>query len=478
MPKTLEKILVLSTDFLTINMAWIIYSYLRIESGLFQVIIMPERIVAMVVVYFYWLVIFTFVGMYRTWFAASRFDEISTLFKASFVGIFILFFLIFLDDYVKHVSSPTRILIFIYWGLFLFLVGSGRLFIRAFQRRMLIKGYGRKNALIIGFNPRAFDVHDQLVKHKALGLDVVGYIVVHDEKLNGSYNGINVIGKTTDLALLADQYNVKEVIISLDKSGLESIHPRQESENDAIIEIIGICDAKDIRIKIVPDLYEILSGQARTSQIYGITLIDIMPQLMPEWEKKLKRLIDVVVSFFVLIITSPVFLFTAIAIKLESKGPVFFVQERSGMNGEPFRMIKFRSMRADAEKKTGPIWSQKNDPRITKVGQFIRKVRIDEVPQFINVLVGTMSVVGPRPERPFFVDKLAKEIPYYKRRLKVRPGITGWAQVKHKYDETIEDVKVKLRYDLFYIENMSIRMDFKIMFRTVFVMLFGKGHYE
>jgi exopolysaccharide biosynthesis polyprenyl glycosylphosphotransferase len=476
--KTTEKILVLIADFLTINLAWIIYSYLRIESGLFQVIIMPERIIAMIVVYFYWLIIFTFVGMYRTWFAASRFDEISTLFKASFVGIFILFFLIFIDDYVKNVSSPARILIFIYWGLFLLFVGSGRLFIRGFQRRLLIKGYGRKNALIIGFNPRAFDVHDQLVKHKALGLDVVGYLVVHEEKLNQSYNGISVLGKTRDLAAIADQYNVKEVIISLDKRGLESLEPRQESENDAIINIIGVCDSKDIRIKIVPDLYEILSGQARTSQIYGITLIDIMPQLMPEWEKKLKRMIDILVSLVVLILTSPVFLVTAIAIKLESKGQVFFVQERSGLNGEPFKMIKFRSMRADAEKKTGPVWSQKNDPRITKVGQFIRKVRIDEVPQFINVLLGTMSVVGPRPERPFFVERLAMEIPYYKRRLKVRPGITGWAQIKHKYDESIEDVKVKLRYDLFYIENMSIRMDFKIMFRTVFVMLFGKGHYE
>jgi len=135
-------------------------------------------------------------------------------------------------------------------------------------------------------------------------------------------------------------------------------------------------------------------------------------------------------------------------------------------------------MRKDAEKLTGPVWSQKDDPRITGVGKIIRKVRIDEIPQMINVLTGEMSLVGPRPERPFFVEKLAGEIPYYKRRLKVRPGVTGWAQVKHKYDETIEDVKIKLRYDLFYIENMSLRMDFKIIFRTIFVVLFGKGHYN
>ena len=231
-------------------------------------------------------------------------------------------------------------------------------------------------------------------------------------------------------------------------------------------------------MKIVPDLYEILSGQARTSQIYGIPLIDIMPQLMPEWEKKLKRIFDIIISLLILIITSPVLIITAIAIKIDSTGKVFFRQERCGINGSIFKILKFRSMRKDAEKHTGPVWSQKDDPRITKVGKFIRRVRIDEIPQMINVLKGEMSIVGPRPERPYFVEKLSEEIPYYKRRLKVRPGITGWAQVKHKYDETIEDVKVKLRYDLFYIENMSLRMDFKILLRTVFVVLLGKGHYE
>jgi exopolysaccharide biosynthesis polyprenyl glycosylphosphotransferase len=183
------------------------------------------------------------------------------------------------------------------------------------------------------------------------------------------------------------------------------------------------------------------------------------------------------VSFIILIITLPACVITAIAIKLESPGPMLFTQERCGLNGSLFWIYKFRSMRRDAEKLTGPVWSQKDDPRITKVGKFIRKVRIDEIPQMFNVLKGEMSIVGPRPERPFFVEKLSDEIPYYRRRLKVRPGITGWAQVKHKYDESIEDVKIKLRYDLFYIENMSLRMDFKIIFRTIFVVLFGKGHY-
>ncbi|NWF50119.1 MAG: undecaprenyl-phosphate glucose phosphotransferase [Ignavibacteriaceae bacterium] len=467
MNKTIEKILILLSDFITINLAWLIYWYIRIQSGLFDVISMPEFFLPMIVVYAYWLIIFTFVGMYRTWFASSRIDELVTLFKASIVGVFILFFLIFLDDYIHNISSGTRILIFIYWSLFIFFVGSGRLLLRSFQRRLLINGFGRKNTLIVGFNPKAFEVFDQLKHHRALGLDVVGFIDQNEENKDETYKECRKIGSVKKLDTFIEQNMVKEVIIALEKD-----------DHDILIEVIAKCEGRNVGIKIVPDLYEILSGQARTSQIYGIPLIDIMPQLMPEWEKTAKRLLDIIISFIILILTLPIFIIVSIAIKLDSPGPVFFVQERMGMNGKIFRIVKFRSMKQDAEKYTGPVWSQKDDPRVTRVGRIIRKVRIDELPQFINVLSGEMSIVGPRPERPFFVEKLSHEIPYYKRRLKVRPGITGWAQVKHKYDESIEDVKIKLRYDLFYIENMSLRMDLKILFRTIFVVLFGKGHYE
>lgn len=405
--------------------------------------------------------------MSRTWFALSRLDELSSLFKAIFVGIFILFVLILYDDYQLGVTTSVRFFIIIYWGILFGLVGFGRVFIRSIQKKLLINGFGRRNALIVGFNYKANEIHDSIVKNRALGLDVVAYVGVQKSELNNSYYNIPVVSTIQDLGNVIDKYSIKDIIISL------GWH-----EEEAILDVISRCDEKNVDIKIVPDLYNIISGQAKVTQLHTFPLIDIMPGLMPEWEKKLKRLMDILLSLGLIIFSLPITLISSLIIKLESKGPVFYKQERMGLNGKLFKIYKFRSMVSDAEKISGPVWSTKDDPRITRFGKFIRKVRIDEIPQTLNILKGDMSFVGPRPERPFFVEKLSNEIPLYKRRLKVRPGVTGWAQVKHKYDENIEDVKLKTRYDLFYIENMSLRMDFKIIFRTVFVVLFGKGHFD
>ncbi len=467
MSKKVEKILVLLVDFVAINSASIAFIYFRVESGLFEILTEPAVFLAMGVLYFYWLIIFTFVGMYRTWFASSRFDELSNLFKASFFGIFVLFFAILYDDSVHGIASSNRFLILIYWAVFLFFVGFGRVSIRSFQRSLLIKGIGRRNAVIIGFNAKANSMHNTIDEYRALGLDIIGYLAVKDENVGKAYGDVKVLDTYRNVKKILKEKNVSEIILAL-----------EAHEADVLMQVVADCEMEEVSIKIIPDLYEIISGQARTSQIYGFPLIDIMPQLMPEWEKKIKRILDIVISLLILILSLPVTIFTAVAIKIDSKGPVFYKQDRSGLNGKVFKIIKFRSMVKDAESKSGPVWSSRGDPRITRIGAFIRKVRIDEFPQMWNVLKGDMSLVGPRPERPYFVEQLSKEIPLYKRRLKVRPGVTGWAQVKHKYDETVEDVKTKLRFDLFYIENMSLRNDLKILFRTIFVVLFGKGHYE
>ncbi|MCR4417433.1 MAG: undecaprenyl-phosphate glucose phosphotransferase [Ignavibacteria bacterium] len=466
MSKKTEKILLLVTDFITINLAYIVYFYFRVETGWFQLISRPEFLLPMLVIYFYWFLIFLFVGMYRTWFAASRFDELTLLFKTSFVGVMILFFLIFIDDLSAPSGSTQRYLIFIYWGIFLLFVGSGRIFVRSLQRNLLLRGIGRRNTIIIGYNEKAKEVFNDVNRAKALGLDVIGFVLVNENSEIKDGNG-KILGRINEIEKIVNEYNVKEVIIALDKH-----------EHELMLDVIAKCDFNDLTIKIVPDLYEIISGQARTNQLYGIPLIEVNPQLMPVWERKIKRLMDIVFSLIILIVTLPITLLVAIAIKLDSEGPVFYKQIRVGKDGKEFKIYKFRSMFKDAEKHTGPVWSTKDDPRITRVGKILRKFRLDEIPQFINVLRGEMSLVGPRPERPYFVEKLSKEIPLYKRRLKVKPGITGWAQVKHKYDESIEDVKKKLQYDLYYIENISLRMDLKILFRTIFVVLFGKGHFQ
>jgi len=223
MSKSIEKFLLVVTDFVMINLAFIVYFALRVQSGLFDLVIMPEFFLPMIALYFYWLLIFTFVGMYRSWFAASRFDEISTLFKATFVGIFILFFIIFLDDYINKVSSSTRILIFIYWALLVAFVGSGRVVIRSIQRNLLIKGIGRRNSIIIGFNDRAFEVLNTLLKAPALGIDVKAFATIKDEHLNKVHNNIKVEANLKSLTSLIEKYNVQEIILALEQDEHDSL---------------------------------------------------------------------------------------------------------------------------------------------------------------------------------------------------------------------------------------------------------------
>jgi FlaA1/EpsC-like NDP-sugar epimerase len=252
--KKIEKILILATDFVTINLAWTIFYLIRVQSGFFDLNISPEFLIPMFASYIYWVIIFTFVGMYRTWFASSRFDELSTLFKASFFGVFILFFLIFLDDYLHGVASASRILIFIYWGLFFVLSGTGRVVIRSMQRNLLIRGYGRRNALIVGFNKKAFEVYDQVMEHRGLGMDIKGFLAVNNENLGKIYKDTEVIAGVDAIESVIDNYLIKEVIIALDKEN-----------NDVLINLIAKADLKNVGLKIVPDLYEI-SKRAGTNQ--------------------------------------------------------------------------------------------------------------------------------------------------------------------------------------------------------------------
>jgi exopolysaccharide biosynthesis polyprenyl glycosylphosphotransferase len=338
------------------------------------------------------------------------------------------------------------------------------LFVHTIQRKLLEKGIGRRKTLIVGWGKKAWELFDQVLRAPALGYEIVGFVIKERVGQKKSYQNVPIAGELKQLNRIIKNKNVDDILIALSR--------RSERQLE---EVIAQCNGLDVGIKIVPDLYDVIVGQVRTNQIYGFPLIEILPQLIAPWERIVKRIIDIFFSFFVLIGFLPLWIIIAVLIKLSSKGSVFYLQERVGKDGVVFKIFKFRSMVEHAEKRTGPVWASDNDPRVTIIGKWLRKLRLDEVPQLINVLCGDMSLVGPRPERPFFVEKLKKIYPLYTRRMRIRPGITGWAQVKGEYDQNLEQVKQKLEYDLFYLENMSIRMDLKIILNTIYFVLTGRG---
>jgi exopolysaccharide biosynthesis polyprenyl glycosylphosphotransferase len=248
----------------------------------------------------------------------------------------------------------------------------------------------------------------------------------------------------------------------------------ETSEHNQLKSILNQLFDYDIFIKIIPNMYDIILGSVKMNQLYGAVLIEIQPEIMPRWQRMVKRGIDVVASISVLIIFSPLYLYIALRVRSSSDGPIFYKQERVGLNSKPFQIYKFRSMHTDAEV-TGPQLAKDSDNRCTPWGLIMRKWRFDELPQFWNVLKGEMSLVGPRPERQFYIDQITEKAPHYKQLLKVRPGITSWGQVKYGYASNVDEMVQRLKFDILYIENRSLVLDIKIMFYTVVVLIQGKG---
>lgn len=399
----------------------------------------------------FWCIAFWMGGLYRDYYIRSPFEEFFALFRVTFLGSVTIFLLIFFGSSEDFRSNP-RFVFVIYWFVLFGLTAIGRMVARQLQRRFRERGIITIPTVLIGTRERLAELLADLRDEPAWGYDVLGVVEV------GSANGA-----IDDVPSVVRALRPREVLVTMD-----------HTDHDALLKVTAQAADEGALVRIVPDLYEIFSGQARTQQIYGSPLIEVSPELMQPWEEVAKRTMDIVVSLLILVVGLPVWVLTALAVKLTSAGPMFFIQDRVGKNGSVFRMAKFRSMYTDDRR--GPTWTDENDPRVTPVGRFIRKTHLDEIPQLWNVLKGEMSLVGPRPEQPHYVEKFTQMLPYYRRRHKVRPGVTGWWQVKVKSNpESLEEIKNRLRYDFFYIENMSFKLDLEIMVRTVFVMLRGHG---
>ncbi len=479
-------VLLALSDFVAINLATVSLLWMKHVGGSLQSVIhgwnqmhplLPGPPFAFVLeyylwdalplIYLCWLVLLIFNGLYRPRHAPSRLDEGIAVFKVITVGVLLLFIATF--DLHAGITF-TRALVGSYWLTLVFLVVGGRVALRTLQSRLLVSGIGRSNAIIVGSDERGARLLQDLRSSPAQGYEVIGFARAPGDVVVDIVEGLPVLGGVDDLGRIIGQRGVESVLIALKSNSHEEIL--------RIVEAAG-GPGSVVSFSITPDLYDIVTGHVRTNQIYGVPLMELRPQLMAPWESAVKRLMDIAVALLVLVGLVPLWLLVAAAIRLDSRGPILFRQERVGREGKTFTMYKFRSMVLEAEQETGPTWVKDADPRVTRVGRALRALHLDEIPQCLNFLRGDMSLVGPRPERPFFVDRFAQDIPFYMRRFNVKPGLLGWAQSKHEFDMQSTDFATiaaeRLEYDLYYIENASLMLDFTIMIRTIWFVLAGKS---
>lgn len=418
---------------------------------------------ALVIIPVYWVFLYFIVGSYKNIYRKSRLKEFGQTLLISLIGTLILFFVLLLDDEIASYTQYYRSY-FTLFGLHFVLTEFFRLILTTHTGKCIKNRRIGFKTLIIGSNEKAVELYNELEGQKySSGNKLVGFthVVKDDNYLLEEH--LPHFGNCVDLRATIEKHEIEEVIIAV-----------ESSEHNSLGSIITELEGLDVLIKIIPDMYDILSGSVKMSSIFGTPLIVITKDIMPAWQQSVKRIIDICTAIVVLILFSPFYIITALIVVTSSKGPAFFSQQRIGIHGKPFTIFKFRSMRTDAEK-DGPALSSTHDDRITPFGKFMRKVRLDEMPQFYNVLIGDMSLVGPRPERQFFIDKIVETAPHYNHLLKVRPGITSWGQVKYGYAENVDQMIERLKFDIIYIENMSLLVDFKILIYTIMIVVKGSG---
>lgn len=410
-----------------------------------------------------WLSIHFLSGAYDSLYQKSRLTEFIRTFSTSLIGCLVLLFFFILKNPQVHNQ-------YYYLEFFSLLVP---VFICTFFVRLITLNIVKKqlvqkkvffNALIIGTGEKVTEFYHKFLQTKERsGVVLTAYISTNNEPVKELSDDIIQYPTLNELQAIIAEQNIEEVIIAVNKT-----------DRDLLTTILQKLSDKEVNIKITPDTVDIISGALQTNNIMGVPLIDIHSGQLPPWQQNIKRVTDLFIGLLAIIVLSPLIIFTLIRVAFSSKGPIFFLQERIGFKGKPFIMYKFRSMYIDAEK-DGPRLSSKDDPRITTWGKTMRKWRLDELPQLWNVIKGEMSLVGPRPERKFYIDQIVVKHPEYKYIFKTKPGITSWGMVNAGYASSVEEMIMRMPYDLLYVENVSLGLDLKIMIYTIQIIFAGKG---
>lgn len=458
------------SDYLSAAAGWLIFLFYRQHSStqvspgdFIQHLSTKDLSFILLLVPACWLALHLFSGAYFNPYRKSGFIEVYRTLIINILGGILFYFIFILNDASTDYSYYYKSFL-IYFAIAFVLTAFGRILVLRYVKKRINKGLFGHKTLIIGGNQQAISLYNEIRNNEVnLGYTFKGFVYADDAGTNGMSAYLPKLGSIHELERIIDEHEIEEVIIAIDTS-----------EHNKLQYILAQLSHRKVIIKITPDLYDIISGSVKTSNVFATILIEIYPELMPDWQRVIKRTLDVVASLLVLILLSPLYLFAAIKVRLSSPGPIFYTQKRIGLYGKPFIIYKFRSMVHNAED-NGPLLSSQHDPRITNWGKVMRKWRIDELPQFYNIIKGDMSLVGPRPERKHYIDIIAKTHPHYKYLHKVKPGLSSWGMVKFGYAENTGEMIERMRYDLLYIKNCSLVLDFKIMFYTILVILQGRG---